>query len=136
MPISRPAEHGALREIAAREIARARGDSACATGPAEIQRLWDELVGGRWALLDQFVQGGRRHLIARRRRSALGRAALTPAEMISIATVVDGRPQKVAAAELGVAESTISTHVRRAMRKLGLATRADLARAFGVRRGG
>lgn len=121
-------ERGALREIACVAVARSAGDAA------RTQRLWDELVGGRWALIDQFVEGGRRHLVARRRSGRSTRRALTPAEMVCVAAVLDGRAQKVAAAELGVTESTLSTHVRRAMRKLGLATRAELSRAFGVRR--
>jgi DNA-binding CsgD family transcriptional regulator len=121
-------ERGALREIACLAIARSGGDAAL------TQRLWDELIGGRWALIDQFIAGGRRHLIARRRCGRSARRALTPAEMVCVAAVLDGRAQKVAAAELGVTESTLSTHVRRAMRKLGLATRADLSRAFGLSR--
>lgn len=84
-------------------------------------------------MVDQFARDGRRHLVARRCSGARGRFALTPAETLCLAAVIDGRAQKLVAAELGIAESTVSTHVRRAMRKLELATRAELARAFGVR---
>lgn len=98
---------------------------------ARTGALWDEVCAGRWEFIDRFEHAGRRLLVARRAARVRGGAALTRAEVLCMAAVLDRALQKVVAADLGVSESTVSTHVRRAMRKLGIATRAELALLVG-----
>lgn len=97
----------------------------------DVQRAWHELLTGGWALVDHFEHGGRRYLVARRRPPSGGQA-LTPAETACALLAAMGRSQKVIAHELGIRASTTSTHVRRAMRKLGLGRPTELVRVLGA----
>jgi DNA-binding CsgD family transcriptional regulator len=95
--------------------------------------IWWGLVSGRWRLVDQFDAAGRRFVIARGRpRPASTRALahLTGRERQACASAAEGRANKVIAAELGVAVSTVGTLLLRATRKLGCRSRAELIRAF------
>jgi DNA-binding CsgD family transcriptional regulator len=47
-----------------------------------------------------------------------------------LALAARGRPHKLIAYELGLGEPTVRTYERRAMEKLGLASRAELVRLF------
>ena len=93
------------------------------------ERAWSDLLLGGWCLVDLFELAGRRYLIACRRRHAVG--ALTRAELACALLVASGRSPKAASIELGVHASTTSTHLRRAMKKLGISRRADLVAALG-----
>jgi DNA-binding CsgD family transcriptional regulator len=95
--------------------------------------IWWGLLSGRWRLVDQFDAAGRRFVIARGRpRPASKRALghLTGRERDACAGAAEGRANKVIAAELGVAVSTVGTLLSRAPRKLGCRSRAELIRAF------
>jgi DNA-binding CsgD family transcriptional regulator len=95
--------------------------------------IWWGLLSGRWRLVDQFDVAGRRFVIARGRpRPASTRAPahLTGREREACAGAAEGRANKVIAAELGVAVSTVGTLLSRATRKLGCRSRAELIRAF------
>ena len=65
---------------------------------------------------------------ARAERSSLGArvAALTPREREVMAHVVAGRLNKQIAAELGTAEKTVKVHRARVMKKMGVASVAEL----------
>ena len=120
------------RRLLAAALVDGRG-AEHAQAPAE--RAWSTLLDGAWRLVDHFERDGRTYLLARRSHvRSEAREVLTPAETVCAIYVGMGHSQKVIAAELGVSESTTSTHVRRAMRKLGLTSRADLARVFGAGR--
>lgn len=115
---------------AARRIDRARarrGDDAL--------ELWPALCEARWSLVDHFESGGRRYVVARRNEAstatggALG-PGLSARERAVVALAARGRPHKLIAYELGLAEPTVRTYERRAMEKLGLASRAELVRLF------
>ena len=93
--------------------------------------LWMGLVDARWSLVDHFVYEGRRYTVARRNAVPLApRAALTARERLVVAHAVVGRSMKAIGYELGLAPSTISAHLRGAMRKLRVRTRAELARVL------
>jgi FixJ family two-component response regulator len=64
----------------------------------------------------------------RAQRSSLGAlvAALTPREREVMAHVVAGRLNKQIAAELGTAEKTVKVHRARVMKKMGVASVAEL----------
>ena len=70
----------------------------------------------------------------RAERSSLGArvAALTPREREVMAHVVAGRLNKQIAAELGTAEKTVKVHRARVMKKMGVASVAELVSLVGA----
>lgn len=100
-----------------------------ATDPNETGLLeaWRGLVSGRWSLVDRYDADGRRVFLARRndprdaKHTALTQLEVNVARLASV-----GHSNKLLAYELGVAESTISTALSRAITKLGVASRAEL----------
>src|SRR5690606_6591183 len=89
------------------------------------------LVAGRWSLVDRFESDGRRFFIARRNDPAVGGPSeLTKRERQVVGYAAQGHTNDHIAYTLGLAPSTVSTHLRRAMRRLGVRTPADLAALF------
>ena len=114
-----------LRQEKARGRAR-RADPEAAT------QAWSALVGGRWSLVDRFERGGRRFIVARRNTHALpDPRALTGRERAAAHLAALGKSNKLIAYELGLAESTVATHVASAVRKLGATSRVELVRLVG-----
>jgi DNA-binding CsgD family transcriptional regulator len=124
------AKESAVREKlrgTARAIDRARGRLG-KRDPDESLSLWRGLVDGRWSLVDRFEADGRRFLIARRNEpDALDPRRLSKRERQILAYVCCGYSDKEVAYHLGLERSTVSTHVARAMRKLGIESRVGLA---------
>lgn len=124
-----PAVRTYLRD-AALAIDRARS-SLRLKDPDGALSLWRALVSGRWSLVDRFDSDGRRYLVAHRndpRTQAL--AALTHREQQVTAYLALGHSNKRIAYELGLSESTVSEVGRRSLAKLGVSSRADLARVY------
>ncbi len=123
---SRPAR-AALREAVLRSE-RARG-RARRSEPELATEAWTALVAGRWSLVDRFERGGRRFIVARKNAHGiadprgLGDRERTIAHLAAL-----GKSNKLIAYELGLAESTIATHLASAMRKLRARSRVDLVR--------
>ncbi|HJL18467.1 MAG TPA: helix-turn-helix transcriptional regulator [Sandaracinaceae bacterium LLY-WYZ-13_1] len=116
----------ALRAAAVR-IDRARGSFGRADPDGALEQ-WRALVAGRWSLVDRFDSDGRRFLVARRNDpEVVGPTDLSARERQVLAYAAQGHPNKYIAYVLGLAPSTVSTHLRRAMRRLGARTRGDLA---------
>jgi DNA-binding CsgD family transcriptional regulator len=124
-----PAARASLREAA---IAMDRARSSLRhRDPDEALWLWRALVAGRWSLVDKFDTDGRRYLVAHRndpRTRAL--AALTAREQQVTAYLALGHSNKRIAYELGLSESTVSEVSRRSLTKLGVSSRADVARIY------
>ena len=125
-----PAARMSLRDAALAIEDRARS-SLRRKDPDEAPSLWRALVSGRWSLVDRFDSDGRRYLVAGRndpRARALG--ALTPREQQVTAYLALGHSNKRIAYKLGLSESTVSEVGRRSLAKLGISSRADLARLY------
>jgi DNA-binding CsgD family transcriptional regulator len=124
-PATQPDAREALR-TAARRADRARG--RLRTDDAEeALRIWSGLIDGRWSLVDWYDADGRRFLVARRNDPHVtDPRALTSRERQVARYAALGHTSKHIAYELGLAPSTIATHLSSAMRKLGAATLADL----------
>ena len=116
-----------LREaVLRREYARRRKRR---DDPELATEAWTALVSGRWSLVDQFERGGRRYIVARRNEHQLpDPRALTSRERTIAHLAALGKPNKLIAYELGLAESTVGNHLAAAMRKLGARSRVDLIR--------
>ncbi|MGE5182301.1 MAG: helix-turn-helix transcriptional regulator [Acidobacteriota bacterium] len=117
----------ALRDAVAR-IEGARG-RARRTEPERATEAWTALVAGRWSLVDRFERGGRRFVVARKNPHGLADPrGLGERERAIAHLAALGKSNKLIAYELGLAESTIATHLASAMRKLRARSRVDLVR--------
>lgn len=113
-----------LRHVA-RHVDRTRGRSI---DDAESARLWKAFLSERWAFVDGFEEGGRRYLVVRRSPCARDPRSLTARERAIAALLLEGRSSKYIAYELGLAFSTVSSHLHRIAVKLGAASRAEMVR--------
>ena len=91
--------------------------------------LWRGIVSGGWSIALTFVENGRRYLLVRRNAAARQpRHALTTREREVAERVCRGLSNKEIAYELGIAIPTVSGRLARALRRLGLKSRVELAR--------
>jgi DNA-binding CsgD family transcriptional regulator len=121
----------ALRD-AARAVDRARSGLR-RQDPDAALLSWKGLVEGRWSLVDQFDSDGRRFLVARRNDPAFRRPrALSARERHVAALAAVGHPSKVIAYQLGISTAAAAATLTRALHKLGLHSRAELATVAGV----
>lgn len=124
-----PGGRAALRAMAL-AIEQARGPMR-KSDTASALSLWTALVEGRWTLLEHFDRGGRRYLVARRNEPRVrGTLALSAREEQVAGYAALGHPVKLIAYELGLSSSTVSEHLASAMQKLGIETRAELAKVW------
>jgi DNA-binding NarL/FixJ family response regulator len=91
------------------------------------QPLWPALIAGRWSLLDTFMAGGTRHVVAGKNPERGGSLrALPPRERDVVELALTGRSGKWIAFELQLSESTVARTLRTALRRLGVTDSADL----------
>jgi DNA-binding CsgD family transcriptional regulator len=132
------AKPGALRESLcrhARAIDRAR--SKIRSEPLEALELWKALVAGRWSLVDRFDNDGRRYLVALRNDPQLpDPRALTLRERQVAGLASLGHTNKLISYALGISGAAVSTHLKSAFSKLGVAGRTQLAAPFAPRPAG
>lgn len=113
----------ALRRAAARHERAAK-----AATDAEALALWGALQAGRWTVVERRESDGRRLLIARENRATpvATRSALTLRERQVLGELACGLSNKEIGYRLGLAASTVSSHLHTAAAKLGIAARAPL----------
>lgn len=118
----------ALRDAALR-IDRARGRHS-RIDAEEVTNLWRGLVAERWSLVDHFDKDGRRYFIAHSNApKAATRGALTEREAQIVSAICLGHSVKLVGYELGIAPSSVATHLARAKKKLGVRTTVELIRS-------
>ena len=119
----------ALRRLAL-GIDRARSDLR-RDDPDRALEIWTAMVSGRWTLVDQFHGVGKRFLIARRNDPKVAEPAkLTLRERQIASYAALGHSNKLIAYELGIAASTVATHLTSAQTKLGVKNRVELIRVL------
>jgi len=126
----RPAREALIRASGAIDRARGRLRRAC---PTEAIEIWRALVNGRWSLVDQFDTDGRRYVVARRNEPEAPEAnlaQLSPREREVLSFAALGHSNKLIGYELGIATTTVASHLASAAAKLGTTTRVELVRAF------
>jgi DNA-binding NarL/FixJ family response regulator len=90
--------------------------------------VWDGLLRGEWSIVSKETQQGAPALLLRRNDPETARkVALTAREIAVLELVVRGEPHKSIATKLTVSISTVATHVRRSLKKLGLRSRTEVA---------
>jgi len=124
---ARPKAARELLRSAARAVDRVRSRPSRQDPDAALE-LWRGLVAGRWSLVDHFESDGRRYLVARRNDPDVPSAPLLSRREAQVAGYAAlGHGNKLIAYELGLAVSTVATHLAAAQRKLGLRSRLELA---------
>ena len=111
---------------ATRRLDRLRGrrGSPCA---AEALELWQGLLLGRWSLVDHFDTDGRHFLLARKNDpDAPAPRQLTRRQRQVVFYASLGFAHKHTGYALGLAETTVTTHLNLALEKLGLQNREEL----------
>ncbi|MBX3248424.1 MAG: helix-turn-helix transcriptional regulator [Myxococcales bacterium] len=109
-----------------RRIEQARG--ARRHEPNEALDLWKGLAAGRWSLVDHWEADGRRLVLARYNPPpSFDPRRLSAREAQVAELVARGDSNKHVAYLLGVSESTVASHLARALRKFGLRRREELA---------
>ncbi|HVU01522.1 MAG TPA: helix-turn-helix transcriptional regulator [Polyangiaceae bacterium] len=124
-----PFIHPFQRDDVALDLARTLVRSATEAPPrGSVERLHGEFLAGDWAVVDSFDECGCRCVMFRRaERAASGsRGALTRRQREIATFAARGHSNKQIAYEMGISESTVSEHVRRAVSKLGLRSRVEL----------
>ncbi len=115
---------GARRMGTARSRAKGRG--------AEALDIWKGLIDGTWSLVEHFDTDGRRYVLAHANpHQVRDPRGLTNMETRVVALAIRGYADKLIAYHLGIASSTVATHLASAMRKLGVRRRTDLVRLLG-----
>ena len=124
-----PAKEATAAEIlhaAARSVDAARGELRN-DDPRQAIETWTALVSGRWSMLDWFDADGRRYILAVPNPPEVrDPRGLTEQERQVVAYVALGERNKLVGYRLGLSPSRISSLLRRAMRKLGVKSRAAL----------
>lgn len=99
----------------------------------ERLEIWTALVDGRWSILESTERDGKRMLLAYRNDATSRTPAirqLTKREQAIAQYASLGHPLKYIAYELGIPLSTVGASLDRALRKLGVASRAELIQLF------
>jgi DNA-binding CsgD family transcriptional regulator len=123
-------DHEALRRfITAIDRERARELRCDGT---EVLSVWTGLLKGRWSVLDQIDSDGRHFvLVFENEPEAAAPRALSRREAQVATYAAQGHANKTIGYELGIGISTVATHLRNALAKLGLKRRTDLVWLFG-----
>lgn len=100
------------------------------TDAAGASALWRRLGQGAYAIVDQWITGGRRRLLARRTEHG-DPAALRPAEVEIVAHLARGRTVEDIASRLALSAATVTSHLRSARFRLRVASSLELADALG-----
>lgn len=90
----------------------------------QVEALWNELWRAGWSVVSVREADGTRTLIIRRVATPY---RLSEIERTIVMRAQDGTRLKTIAADLGQSMSTVNTHLRRALQKLGLRGRLDLS---------
>ena len=97
----------------------------------QAAKFWRDLLQGGWTLLDCSDGGASVTLLVQAQRKPPDER-LSPGEAAVVSLALAGCANKHIAYELGVAQSTISTRLSRAMSKLSVRSRAELQSRFGL----
>ncbi|MCB9617261.1 MAG: helix-turn-helix transcriptional regulator [Sandaracinus sp.] len=116
------------RSIRARE--RARGELGV-DDPDRALEIWRGLVDGRWSLVDEYEEDGRRYVVAR--RNPLGTKdprGFTEREHEVAELLANGASTKEVAYALGISVAAVGAHVKALVTKVGARNRTHLITAL------
>ena len=90
----------------------------------EIATIWQDVLEGKWLMVDAFDEFGRKYFVAREAQPGEV-TRLSRTERRVLARAGTGESNKQIGYVLRMAESTVATHLKRAFRKLGVASRSQ-----------
>lgn len=103
----------------------------CDENAVEASDIWSGVISGDWSVIGVWETSDSQCLIAKRNASCKDSGKkLSDREIQVVSLAVRGHANKYIAIELGLTESTVATHLRRAMGKLCVRSRTQLIRAF------
>ena len=105
-------------------VTTARARAGRSARQEEAQALWDLLLSQGWSLLHHTDTDGKRFILAV--RDTGHPIALSPRERAVIEMASDGVSNKVIAFDLGIALSTVATHLASGLAKLRISSRREL----------
>ena len=115
----------ALRSAALR-IDRARSRRG-RQNPDEALAAWQDMISGRWSLVDWFDADGRRFVVAVPNATGVDDPrGLTKRQKEVAELAARGKSSKFIACELAISRQRVSSLLNQAMRKLGVRTQAQL----------
>lgn len=121
----------ALRAAAVR-IDRARGPTR-GEDPLEALQTWQALTEGRWSLVDWFDTDDRRFVLALPNApNVTDPRGLSDRESVVATYAMRGDTITLISYKLGLGKGTVSSTLRRAMRKLRVRNQAQLIERFGT----
>ena len=107
------------------------------SGESSTLDVWEGLLRGRWSLVDHIDSDGAHFLLAiRNDPDAEAPQSLSRREAQVASYAAQGHMNKEIAYELGLAVSTVATHLSNALTKLGLASRTELVWLHGCLQAG
>lgn len=111
---------------------RARADTGHSRTEVDASEVWEGLMRGTWSVVDRHDHQGRRYIVAHRRPPGAlpDPRSLSPKEAQVVALAASGHADKWIAYELGIARSTVATHLQKALEKLSIGSRVELVRAY------
>lgn len=119
---------------AVRRVDRARTREG-RSDPHSALAAWSGLFEGRWTLVDYVDTDGKRFVLARHNEPNLwptqSRRGLSKRQTQILYCAAAGLSNKEIAYLLGLASSTVGTHLRRAFTELGVSSRAEWLRLAG-----
>jgi DNA-binding CsgD family transcriptional regulator len=121
-----PEPLGGARSLAPRVVGRLASDAFATVDAAAATRLWDELLGGSRAVVDQWAAGGRLSILTRRCQDANDPAALRPAEAAVLALAAHGFQGEEIGHQIGISPATVTLHLTGARARLRCGTRREL----------
>jgi DNA-binding NarL/FixJ family response regulator len=99
--------------------------------PRCTQTLWEQLLAGRWSILEVFSVSRTRYVIAYENpEDIVAHRALPERDRVVLELALAGRSGKWIALELQLSESTVARTFRRALRRLGV---ADTTALMGIK---
>ncbi len=117
-------ESGLQDALSRAVVATSKARAGRSARQEEAQALWDLLLSQGWSLLHHTDTDGKRFILAVRDTGR--RFALSPRERAVIDMASEGVSNKVIAFDLGIALSTVATHLANGLAKLRLTSRREL----------
>lgn len=121
-------EAQAVLRAAASAVDRARAKTLHSGDASHALDTWKPLIDATWTLYDTFDRDGRRYYVVRKNESARATPELTRRERQVLGFAALGHSNKLIAYELGLAASTVASHLSSLAKKLGVESRVELVR--------
>jgi DNA-binding NarL/FixJ family response regulator len=98
--------------------------------PVALAAIWDNLVSGRWSVIDSFSVGDRSYLAFDLRAMVGGRPRLTERQLEILERTLSAPCQKVVAIELGRTASTVAWSLAQSLKAMGFSCQASRVPSF------